>query len=334
MEGGMIHTLTVLLKITNKIDNDFKSEHRQSIVDVDKVFASYFNGVSYHIFQNGNYNWLKITFDLVKMLGKLEVTEDDLDVVCKVLTKISELLNVDEKELRLNRIDYRIDVIVTDADERNTLVELFKQNLSYYNRRNKDASHKNLVDYKNKSIQFRVYDKVAARSNQNQKTEDYEEGVLRLECAVCNNRLEYAKYQYEVPKEVEAYFTKDMMKFFMLMAIPMHISLGDFYTLKGATKIIDDSHLSKCNKEHLKKFISYVAKHGMDAARKQRGTSKGKYNDKTFKDYVNNLESLRVNPITIPVRLSKIINKDYIKNPFYEDFMQLINSIPADNSTE
>ena len=146
----MIHTLTVLLKITKELDDDLKSKHKLSIVDVDKIFTSCFKGVSYHIFQNGNYSWLKVTYDLVKMLGKLEVTAADWDVVCKGITKLSELLNVDEKELRLNRIDYRIDVIVPEDDERNTLVELFKQNLSSYNRRNKDASHKNLVDYKNK----------------------------------------------------------------------------------------------------------------------------------------------------------------------------------------
>lgn len=327
IEFGMIHTLTVVINhLDSELKQYFMSKYSRSFEEIQKIDELYFDGVSYHLMGNDSHVHIFITFDLIKMMDRLTNTQEDVERVYIIMARIEEELQLEKDTIQLNRIDYKIDVKVEDEVKREILIKLFSKGLTKYNRRVKQIINSNSVQYISGSIKFTMYDKNKQRAYRYQEIYDYEQNIIRFECAVQNPALKYQKYRYKVPKSVEIYFTEEKMREYIAKAIPMYFATGHFYTLSNAIKRIESSDFSKVEKKHLCEFLTYTGKHGLDASRKRyRGQSKtGRYDARTYKKYILQLEELKINSILLSARDSRILKQNCLINPFANEFEKLL----------
>lgn len=82
---------------------------------------------------------------------------------------------------------------------------------------------------------------------------------------------------------------------------------GDFYPLDDAIEIIQSSNLKSAKKRNLCNDLQIVASQGL-------GALKDNYSPNTYKDHLTCLETLGVNPFTLP---AKYVSLGKIENPFF-----------------
>ena len=83
-------------------------------------------------------------------------------------------------------------------------------------------------------------------------------------------------------------------------------SVKDYYSLESARQLVDAAALKKREKVCLKEMLKVIWETDME-------TAKSKVSLNTYKKYLNNLETIGINPITIP----DVMGLDVIPFPFF-----------------
>lgn len=257
---------------------------------------------------------LNIFIDIIKLLGRAEINQEDK---CEIIDRINEILYELFSyipELSLYRIDYRFDVVIDNIEKRKLLIKLYNkcENKKAYMKKQKvynkrtGRSHKySSLRYKNKSKSCNIYDKEIERAAKCESVKEYEKDVLRFEAQVKRKHIQYMKKQYNIEDSLEIYFTAELYNVFMTKIVISTIGLSDYFNGYHARNIIRSSTLKEKEKNELIKFLEDI--NGNNTLQK----GKEIYSSYKHSKFIKQLKYLNINPILIP----KNSGFSKIKNP-------------------
>lgn len=254
---------------------------------------------------------LHIYVDFIELLGRPNIVPEDTDeILYGVRSIVQDLLDTNDFELVLSRIDFRYDVVIKNKVVRELILLLFKKlpNRASYMR--KVDKYKGSIRFWGKSRCDNIYDKEKERLAKGKEIKWYEKDILRFEAQIKNEHLRYKNRRYEINRSLAEYLTYEMYKSYMTKMVIGVIGKGNFYSLKEAEKIINSSNIKDNKKKQLREFLVYTSKNGgLSAAKKFFGRYR-------FNNNLDILDELGINAITIPekngVRKTGI---KFIENP-------------------
>lgn len=235
---------------------------------------------------------LTITTTAEAVLGKIDIAIGDYtEYMEKVKKIVSEVLgrNVEDKDLILKRIDYKVDINITDAE-----MKIFKQLKDKHYSKYKYMSSK--LDYetsmylsnKNGQTTINSYDKY----EESQNIRYY--NVWRIEVQVKKTRLRKNLIRYGIERTLDNYWTIDSFNENYFEFLEGYFFVGDYHRLDKCKELIRKSPYSKTVKSNLCKFVTRINKVGMTGVKEKYG-----YNYVTMKKYCELLNNIGVNPVTI-----------------------------------
>ncbi len=116
-------------------------------------------------------------------------------------------------------------------------------------------------------------------------------------------------------RTIDNYWDKDTMYKYYVKEITAYLYKGDYYKLELAIKKISESDYKESWKIKLSKFICGIHNIGI-------GKMEDRYSRNTFKGYIERLNTIKVNPITIPDN-----SKFEMLEGFYSLMMKQINNV-------
>lgn len=315
----MVHTIQ-LGTILSKRESDAISQN------YNILHGNYFNFKDYHqkewinieIRKNKEIKevlWnLTIFVDVVKLLNRSKIEENDRHEVIESINDIIFKLFLFEPTLELYRFDYRFDAIVESSKIRKLLIKLYNKcdkrkaymnKVDVFNKATKKKNFKTSIRYQNKSKSCNVYDKETERKDKCKVILSYEKSILRFEAQVRRRHILYRKNKYNIADSLENYFTIDMYNDFMeKIVLSSLLGNGDYYNCYHATVIINNSNLKNKEKEELIKFLKITS------IKRSIAISKDLYTKYKYDKFIKQLKNLDINPILIPKgeETAKIIN--------------------------
>lgn len=240
---------------------------------------------------------LHIYVDFIELLGRPNITPLDTDeILYRVRSVVEDIIDTNDFELVLSRVDFRYDVVIKDKKIRQLIISLLKKSskkVSYMKRVDK---YKDSIWFFSKSRGDNIYDKEIECLAKGKKIKWFEKDVLRFEAQIKNEHIRYKNNRYEVKRSLEEYLNYDMYKAYMTKMVIGVVGKGNFYSLIEAEKIIKSSCVKEKYKIELRKFLVYTSRNG--------GLSKAKefYGRYSFNKNIKILEELGINPIIIPER--------------------------------
>ena len=229
------------------------------------------------------------------VIGRTDITINDYAEYADKLTKIvSEVVERDVhiEELKISRIDYKVDIPLTDEE-----MKIFKQ-----------IKDKHYINYKYMSQKVQYDTSVHLKSpkgygqcvlNSYSKFNECMEikyfNVWRVEIEVFKSKIRKNLINYGISRELSNYWTINSFNENYFELLKGYYFLGDYYRLDVARNKIRHSDYSKTIKDNLCKFVTRINRYGMTGV-------KGKYyNYVTMKKYCELLDNIDVNPVTIDI---------------------------------
>lgn len=232
---------------------------------------------------------VKTTVEAV--IGRTNVTINDYQEYADKLTKIvSEVVERDVhiEELQLSRIDYKVDIPLTD-DEMKIFKQIKDKHYTNYKYMSQKVQYDTSVHLSNKNGQYNLnsYDKY-------EESKDMKYwNIWRIEVQVKKAKLRKNLINYGISRVLSNYWDSFDENYFELLKD--YYFSGDYYRLDVARDLIKRSNYSKTIKDNLCKFITRINRYGMTGV-------KGKYyNYITMKKYCELLDNIGVNPVTIDI---------------------------------
>lgn len=233
---------------------------------------------------------IKATAEAV--LGKIDIKLGDYKEYMKRIKKIvTEVIGRDVKdnELILKRIDYKVDIKLTDSE-----LKVFKQlkdkHYSKYRYMSSKEDYDTSTHLNNKSGQTNLnsYDKY-------EESQDIRYwNVWRVEVQVKMAKLRKNLIRFGIERTLGNYWNIDSFNENYFDFLNGYFFLGDYYRLDLAKELIRKSPYSKTVKVNLCKFVTKINKVGMTCTKE-----KYNYNYVTMKKYIDLLNNIGVNPVTI-----------------------------------
>lgn len=320
----MIHTIQVVFPIDATDVQFITRKIGQDYTKVNDYYHPQFTSVNFSIYR-AFVDWhLSMHIDVIKLLGKADITEGDyLTFESKIKFILFNLFGHTQYYRRhsLKRIDYRHDVVIRNKKHREILLHIYKklrQSYRFQKRylgkldwQGKFINYETTVYHSSNSIRAIVYDKEAERLAKNECIEPHEKNILRFEVAVGNKHILYKndanKCKQTRKNQIKYYFKDDVMREYFQKYLKPIYQAGDYYSYKKLKDIIEQSNYRPAMKEKLKQFILSVANGDLDTPLR-KGMHRATYNDRLKK-----LADLNVNPLTIPKHFGKGCN--FIQNP-------------------
>lgn len=309
----MIHTGEFFVKLDSEEDDirireKFKSIKVYSEKDIFRVVYRNTYGIGrLHVF-----------VDFIELLEKADIVESDIDdIIYKLENTVEGIIGNNNFELVLSRLDYRYDVVIKDKNERAMIIKLLKKAQSKCNYMKSINKYADTIRYYSKSRSDNIYDKEIERLAKGKEIKSYEIDVLRFEAQIKNEHIKYKKRESNLERCMESYFTYDMYKCYMEKMIIGVVGTGDFYSLREAEKIINQSNIKENYKKELREFLVCISS--------MRGVSKAKakYTRYKFDIYISILKRLGINPIIIPEKWKC----KYIENPLKKLIAEFSNDV-------
>lgn len=255
-----------------------------------ELYYNYKNGIKFTY--NCKHYTLTITTTAEAVLGKIDITLGDYTEYMKRIKKIiTEVIgrNIEDNELILKRIDYKVDIKLTDTE-----MKIFKQlkDKHYYKYKymSSKTDYETSVHLDNKSGQTNInsYDKY-------EESQDIRYwNIWRIEVQVKKAKLRKNLIRYGIERTLENYWNIDSFNENYFDFLQDYFFLGDYYRLDLARELIRKSPYSKTVKVNLCKFVTKINKVGMTCTKE-----KYNYNYVTMKKYIDLLNNIGVNPVTI-----------------------------------
>ena len=232
---------------------------------------------------------VKTTVEAV--IGRTNVTINDYQEYADKLTKIvSEVVERDVhiEELQLSRIDYKVDIPLTD-DEMKIFKQIKDKHYTNYKYMSQKVQYDTSVHLSNKNGQYNLnsYDKY-------EESKDMKYwNIWRIEVQVKKAKLRKNLINYGISRGLSNYWDSFDENYFELLKD--YYFLGDYYRLDVARDLIKRSNYSKTIKDNLCKFITRINRYGMTGV-------KEKYSSyPVMKKYCKLLDDIGVNPVTIDI---------------------------------
>ncbi len=279
--------------------------------------------------------YFQFKVDAVKVLNRGAITDEDY-----------ELIELDIRKFlsghfgysyyfdyhTLTRVDYRIDVEVPNPQHRELLFHLLEKYTSKYAYKEKikwgKDENDNPVKYetsqyhKCNSTELFIYSKEDERIAKGEPIESYDENIIRYELRLRNSHLNSMKREDKGgkgrAKQLQTYFSKQLMKEYMIKHVLPIVHTGDYYKISEAEKIISNSSFSRRKKESIRKFLVMISNGNIDTPLKKL-KEEGGISRPTYRQYLQDLASLGINPILIPKNFSTenyTSFPSFLKNPF------------------
>lgn len=181
-----------------------------------------------------------------------------------------------------------------------------------------------------KGVAINFYDKRKERIDNQEKYNipdtDIEnaKNTLRFEIQCNKSRTDYMKVKYEFDLKFLYYFLNlNISRDTILYYYRKCIKEGDYYTLKDARKIVDDSSLTTQTKNNLKNTLDLINKcRSIHNARQVFiDTEQGKKD--TFNRHIKKLIELNINPVTIPEKW----RISFLENPVAQIEKRMTNTL-------
>lgn len=279
--------------------------------------------------------YLKFKVDAIKVLKRSTIKDEDYELIELDIRKfLSYHLGYSfyYDYHTLTRIDYKIDVEVPNPQHRELLFHLFekytlkyayKEKIKWGKDENGDPFKYETSQYhKNNSTELFIYSKEEERIAKGEPIEPYDKNVIRYELRLKNRHLNSMKRENKGgkarPKQLQVYFSKQLMKEYMKKHVIPIVHMGDYYKIYEAEKVIANSSFSRRKKEKLREFLVTISKGNIDTPLKKPKEAGG-ISRPTYRQYLRDLESIGVNPILIPKNFSTenySTFPSFMKNPF------------------
>lgn len=274
-----------------------------------------------------SYDWSMLIYvDFIKLLGKADISEKDFADAMKEINRFKQFVFGNErKEIILTRIDYRFDIVVSDKQQRELFLKLYRKSYERHRFKKKNAQYKTSLYFNSKSINIIVYDKEEERKAKAHPIESYESDVLRFEVRLLNPHLNYKKRK-NLEKTLESYMKESHWKDYMLNQLSPFFKGGSFYKIDMAEKLIANSGLGPKERGGLREFLCDVSIHGFKSIHKLEKTAVSgekiqKYSKYLIKKRLQQLNDLDINPLLIPKHTEIDLGpKRNIENPLASIF--------------
>lgn len=246
--------------------------------------------------------WIKINCH--EMLEVQNLSDTDVDKLTAVVSDWLGTVGLTVNDLNINRIDYDYNVSLPE-NVREAVIDLLN-GLPQQAMRMEKGSFPGSVYYVCKSRHAQVYDKAKERRDKHKRLKGWEEDICRQEVQCLAEHIKHMKRYYGLQPVWSNWVCLDMQKKYLKNAKPI-FPRGDFYTMDAAADIIQTSDLKPAKKRKLCNDLQIVANGGLDALKES-------YCLNTYKDHLNCLESLGVNPLTLPAKYNGL---GRVENPFF-----------------
>lgn len=246
--------------------------------------------------------WVKISCH--ELLEVQNLSDSDVEKMTAIVNDWLGTAGLTLDDLNVNRIDYDYNMPL-HGNAREAVIDLLNGLPQRAMRMEKD-SFPGSVYYVCKSRHAQVYDKVKERKDKHKKTKHWEEDVCRQEVQCLAGHIRHMKRYHGLQPVWSNWVCNNMQAQYLRNAKPI-FPRGDFYTMDDAVDIIQTSDLKPAMKSKLCNDLHTVACGGLDAL-------KAAYSLNTYKDHLNRLERLGVNPLTLPAKYRDI---GKVENPFF-----------------
>lgn len=246
--------------------------------------------------------WVKISCH--ELLEVQNLSDSDVEKMTAVVNDWLGTVSLTVNDLNVNRIDYDYNVLLSE-NTREAVIDLLSGLPQRAMRMQKDV-FPGSVYYVCKSRHAQVYDKTKERRDKHKKPKAWEEDICRQEVQCLNGHIKHMKRYYGLQPVWSNWVCLGMQEKYLRDAKPI-FPKGDFYTMEAAVAIIQASNLKPAKKRKLCNDLQIVVDGGLDALKET-------YCLNTYKDHLNCLESLGVNPLTLPAKYRDI---GKVENPFF-----------------
>lgn len=308
MYTGIIHTMAIYAQVSQEQIEDILYCQNLKTNNSKKISIE---GTGFEITIIKKTGWLFMFIDTIEFLGSPIISDKDLSSLEDKIMLIFKTLGIDSCEPMLKRIDFRLDIKLSDEDRRLyfRLLEKTQTKRGWLCKINANLYKKSSVYYKSKSrtsssVKLNIYDKEQERKDTGNTPSEYEEDVVRVEVQVENRHLRYQNSINGIPKKIENYLSAEVMRRYFKKYILPILHIGNYYDIGSATNIINKNISKTQDKEGLREFLVCISKQNIDSA-------KGIYSEYLFRKYMKILAELEINPILIP----KNCNRKFFENP-------------------
>ena len=245
-------------------------------------------------------HYLLILANPHKVLNKRDILISDKEEYKNKIHKIiREVIPTQKINIEVNRNDYCVDIQVGERIwEYCKILNKHSKEFYYMKQTNKYATSKYLTN-KRGQRHLNFYNRFAKTLNKE------DNGILRLE--IQNNpqkiKREYEKNQ--IPKTIDYYWSIEAMEQYYFDVLKSYLFTGDYFKRNLCKKIIDNSNEKSLNKKRLNKFLLMESRYGIDGIVKNK-----MFSYDTKRKYIQILNRLNINPITIPNNFKY----DYLEN--------------------
>lgn len=312
----MIHTLQFsTVPIFDDIEL-IKNNFEVSKINNQLVYHKQYKSLSFTYYSF--FNALHIKVNLNKLLNKDIIKDTDYsEVITLYKSQVFEVgFQYTDPLLKLNRVDYKVDIITQHKD---LYIKLLKKGSENYKALKQYSKYKTSIYYNSKSQNINIYDKLQELIDTDRASlvdiSKYE-NMLRFEVQLKRNKLYYLEKSEGICRDLINYFNHIDRDYYINQALNKILYRGDYYNLYHSQNILQKHFTANMTGKllELQKDISI------------NGISKAKthYNNTTFNNYVHMLESVGVNPIVIP----KGEGVTHLKNlfSFTNDNVYLLNN--------
>lgn len=251
---------------------------------------------------NFSFKLIIIITNAHEVLNKSYITESDLnEYEGRVYQTVSEVLNTNNFNLELSRVDYCIDVPLKEEEMKIYLFLLkYNKNRFKYMKKHKEYATSVYIKTKRGKRNLNIYKRGAKTGKQE------DENILRIELQ-CKPKLVKSELEkYGTTRELINYWTKQAMEEYYFDVLSDYFYEGDYYTRDLAYKIINESNHTEKNKNKLKIFLREVEKNGLASLIADK-----KYNPIVIENRIQKLNELSINPIPIP---RFIVGSNHLEN--------------------
>jgi hypothetical protein len=252
------------------------------------------------------FNSLHIKVNLNKLINKdIIIDADYSEVIKQYKEQFFEVgFKYTDPLLKLNRVDYKADIITPYKD---TYIKLLKKGSANYSALKQYTKYKTSVYYSSKSQNINIYDKLQELIDTDRASlvdiSKYE-NMLRFEVQLKRNKLYYLEKSEGICRDLINYFNHVDHDYFINKSLNKIIYDGDYYNLYHSQKILKEN-FTKSMTDKLIEMQKDISINGVSEA-------KAHYNNSTFNNYIKAIEGVGVNPIVIP----KNEEITYLKNLF------------------
>ena len=254
---------------------------------------------------NSNLKLVTILANAHEVLNIRDIKESDInEYEERVHQTVSEVLNTDNFKIELSRIDYCVDVPLTE-DEIKAYLFLLEYNTDKfkYMKKKKVYATSVCMGTKRGMRNLRIYDRGAKTGKQE------DQNILRIELQ-CKPKLIKSEYnKYGIDRALDNYWSEQAMQEYYFDVLSDYFYEGDYYTRDKAYKIINESNHTEKSKNKLKKFLRDVENNTLAGL-----ISDKKYSSQLVRNRIKKLNKLFINPTPIPRLIAESRNIEHLEN--------------------